>query len=175
MTSKAQKQRSPKNGKNGHTRLKTTEISLNVSSQVDLLEKPSGVASSAGTPVVIAIGDSVPPLYVIYDLVKTVRELRSELGKHATVSCTFITTLGVPELSLSKAIPVTVRQEDGTFIASFLDANIGSGGETLADAIASLQSAIVDSFNHLADVPDDKLWPPMLKTKRVLLETVCRN
>ena len=87
---------------------------------------------------------------------------------------TFIVTLGVEGLELTKPIPITIRQDGDTFIVSFLDANISTGGESVEEAVASLQSLIADFFDDLSVAPDDTLGPAMLRTKRVLVETVCR-
>jgi hypothetical protein len=87
---------------------------------------------------------------------------------------TFIITLGVDGLELKKPIPITILQDADAFIASFLDANISTGGDSVEDAVANLQSLIADYFDDLSVMPDDSLGPAMLRTKRALAETVCR-
>jgi hypothetical protein len=103
-----------------------------------------------------------------------VQEIGDRIDRSASGFCTFITSLGVPGVSLKKPIPVTIRSCDDGFIASFLDANISIGGDTLADAVSSLQDMIADSFNDLEDADDSTLWPPMLRQKQALLDVVCR-
>jgi predicted RNase H-like HicB family nuclease len=90
--------------------------------------------------------------------------------------CTFIASLGRDDLEVRKPIPVTLEpDDDGGYIASFLDANIASGGESVQDAVESLQEMIASSFNLLVDMPDARLGPRMRRERMVLLEFLCRS
>ena len=88
---------------------------------------------------------------------------------------TYLTSLGDDELKVTNPIPVTIRVEDDEFIASFLDANIGTGGLTLQAAISNLQSLIADFFRDLEDEPIENLGPMMKQQRIVLMDVICRN
>lgn len=87
----------------------------------------------------------------------------------------FINSLGTPDLEVTKPIPVTIEKEgEEDYIASFLDANIGTGGDSIQEAIQNLQSLIVDTFKMHENMTL-KLSPAMIVQKQALLETVCRT
>ena len=88
---------------------------------------------------------------------------------------TFITSLGDDELQVIKPIPVTVRQDDDGYVASFFDANIGSGGETPQSAVSNLQSLIAEIFRIQEEESIEDLGPLMIKQRNVLLEVICRT
>lgn len=89
---------------------------------------------------------------------------------------TFIASLGRDDVEVRKPIPVTLEPDvDGGFIASFLDANVASGGESVQDAVESLQDMLGMSFNCLVDMPDSKLGPRMRRERAILLEFLCRS
>jgi predicted RNase H-like HicB family nuclease len=79
-------------------------------------------------------------------------------------------------LEVLKPIPVTLEPDvDGGYIASFLDASVASGGETVQDAVESLQDLLAASFEQLVALPDSKLGPRMRREREILLEFVCRS
>ena len=111
---------------------------------------------------------------VLADIAKNVTKLTHAVASLPTSSTTFVSTLGVNDLELVKPIPVTVEMdEDGSHIASFLDAGVSSGGETLQSAIWSLQAMIASSYRMLRDMPDVQLGPKMRREKQILMEFVC--
>ncbi len=65
-------------------------------------------------------------------------------------------------------IKVLVRFEDGEYIASFPEAHISISGETKNKALYYLTTFIIDSYEEIKDVPDNKLGPTMLRQKQVL-------
>ncbi len=66
-------------------------------------------------------------------------------------------------------IKVLVRFEDGEYIASFPEAHISISGETKNKALYYLTTFIIDSYEEIKDVPDNKLGPTMLHQKQVLI------
>lgn len=88
---------------------------------------------------------------------------------------TFLDSLGDAELEVRRPIPLTIRPDDDSYIASFVEANISSGGETLPDAIESVQSLIASFFADVETLPDEKLGPKMRHQRRVVMEYVCRR
>jgi hypothetical protein len=74
--------------------------------------------------------------------------------------CIFISTLAVSDVTVIKPIPVTVETEpDESYIASFLEAGISSGGDSLRNAVWSLQDMIASSYRMLGQMSDEQLGP----------------
>jgi predicted RNase H-like HicB family nuclease len=95
----------------------------------------------------------------------------------ATTSRTFTTyiiSLGVPDLKVKKPIPVTIeREDDENYIASFMDANISTGGNSEQEAVYNLQSLIADLF-EMHEEETSELGPAMKIQKQVLHDVLCR-
>lgn len=51
---------------------------------------------------------------------------------------------------VTKPIPVTIREIDGSFVASFEEANVNASGDTWFDALSNLKAYIVDIFGELS-------------------------
>jgi len=62
-----------------------------------------------------------------------------------------------------------------SFQRGFLDAIVASGGETVQDAVESLQEMLAASFEQFSGLPDSKLGPRMRRERDILLEFVCRS
>lgn len=86
-----------------------------------------------------------------------------------------LTSLGHPEITLRKPITITIERDGEEYVASFLDANIGSGGPTLPLAVSNLQDMILDLYEMHEQNVQRKLGPMMKKQKNVLMEVVCRD
>jgi hypothetical protein len=108
-------------------------------------------------------------LAVIRREVEQVKERLDSIASFGTESIV-VGSLGSEVVSVIKPLQVTIRRDGDEFIASALDANISSGGATLADAVANLQSLLSDIAPDLLQRPDDVLGRSMLKQKRVLAE-----
>ncbi|MES2790100.1 MAG: hypothetical protein V4719_10790 [Planctomycetota bacterium] len=90
--------------------------------------------------------------------------------------CIFVSTLAANDIDVVKPIPVTIEMEsDDSFIASFVDAGISSGGPTRQDAVWSLQDRIAMLFATLSEMPSNKLGAKMQRKKAVLSEFVCQS
>lgn len=87
---------------------------------------------------------------------------------------TFITSLGRPNLELRKPISVTIISEGDEFTASFMDANISTGGGSVQEALYNLQCLIADFYLDDAE-PNDLLSPQMRHQRQVLAECICRT
>lgn len=79
-----------------------------------------------------------------------------------------IEDLGAEEYRMVKTIPVTVRVEEGAFVASFFDANIHASGDTDQEAIDNLRSLVLDTYDSLAALPEPDLAPPARRQLTVL-------
>jgi hypothetical protein len=95
---------------------------------------------------------------------------------HAPVPyCIFVSSLAANDIKVARPIPVTIETEsDESFIASFLDAGVSSGGNTVQDAVWSLQQMIASSFRMLEKMGNSELGPKMRREKAVLSEFLCR-
>jgi hypothetical protein len=62
---------------------------------------------------------------------------------------TIIQDLGSASYEILKSIPVEVQEEDGAFVASFFDANIGITGDTKEEAVENLRFLLTDMFDDL--------------------------
>jgi hypothetical protein len=124
--------------------------------------------------------DSAPIIESVAELGVAIEKLSVEIqalreSNHQSDFCTFISTLGIDGFELKKPIPITVTRDGDGFIAGFLDANISTGGETLPEAIANLQSLLVDLFKDLSGESETRLGPEVRRQKRVLMEAVCQT
>jgi predicted RNase H-like HicB family nuclease len=143
-----------------------------------LLETTGGGVTSAYSTTAITtiqVGPSVAEFYnshtQIMDMLTKI--IAKPLPTRAPF-CTFISTLAVSDVSVLKPIPVTVEpEEDGSFVASFFDAGVTSGGDTVRDAIWSLQQMIASSFSVLREMKDAQLGPKMRRERDILLEFLC--
>ena len=90
--------------------------------------------------------------------------------------CIFVSTLANEDINVIKPIPVTIeRESEDSFIASFVDAGVSSGGNSMQDAVWSLQEMIASSFRTLENLSNTQLGPKMRREKVVLLEFLCRR
>ena len=111
-----------------------------------------------------------------------VRELSSKLeGAEAKLNQILpppftvpITTLAPEPYEVIGRIHAVFQQDDGGYMASFLDANLGASGVTKSEALDGLKDRIVTTFERLAGKPDEKLGPGPLRQKRVLLSLIRR-
>lgn len=69
---------------------------------------------------------------------------------------------------------VVVRPDGEEFEASFFDANLYGSGDTEEEAVSDLKVVMIESFDRLSELGDDKLGPAMLKQKRVLTAHIRR-
>lgn len=130
-------------------------------------------AASSAEPDVCPYFDEIT--IAVQTLKEEFKQLKEILREGAAPFCTFIASLGLPELEIKKPIPVTIRPDGDSVIASFLDANISAGGDTLEDAICNLQSLIADVFDMHAQSRIEQLGPSMRRQRAVLMEFVCRT
>lgn len=110
------------------------------------------------------------------ELKKEIAALAKAVRENQTSSfCTFITTLGSNEIDVKRPIPVTIENDEGCFIASFLEANSAIGGDSIPEAVANLQAMLAELFTALTNEDDSALGPEMVRQKRILLEVLCRK
>ncbi len=96
-------------------------------------------------------------------------------GTAAAPGSVVIQTLGDQRVAVQKPFSVTIHQDGDEFCATWVEANISTGGYSIVDAVANLQSLIADAFTDVANASDSVLSKGMQKQKRVFLETLCPN
>lgn len=117
-----------------------------------------------------------PTLARVEELVLRVAERVESMQPDATPPfTTFVNSLGDAELEVRRPIPITIRRDDESYIASFIEANLSSGGDTLPDAVESVQSLIASFFADVEKIPDEKLGPKIRHQRQVLMDYVCRH
>jgi hypothetical protein len=95
-------------------------------------------------------------------------------ARHPAISVP-ITTLAPEPFELIAPIVAVVQESEGSYIASFLDANLGASGETKAEALDGLKDRIVTTFERFERKPDDRLGPGPLRQKHVLTSLIRRR
>lgn len=79
-----------------------------------------------------------------------------------------IETVAPEPYELSRPITAVITSAGEEFEACFFDANLYGSGDTEEEAISDLKSVIVETFERLSALPDEKLGPAMIKQKLVL-------
>jgi len=93
----------------------------------------------------------------------------ADIRKHADV---VIATFCPEPYTLRHSIPIHIQPTDGSFVATFFDANISTSGETEEEAFANLKSLIAETFDFLESVPEEQLGPEPFRQLAVLREFV---
>jgi len=86
-----------------------------------------------------------------------------------------IQSLAPEPYEVVKPLLAVVRMIDSEYVASFVDANIASSGETEDEAILNLKDAIVSAFDVLSSATNSELGPGPLQQKRTLEEFIQRK
>jgi predicted RNase H-like HicB family nuclease len=73
-----------------------------------------------------------------------------------------------------RGIPVAVEAVDDGYVATFTEAGIAMAGDTMEDAMSDLKSWLVDVFEHLTEMPTERLGPDLIR-KREVLQTYMRR
>ncbi|MFZ0035067.1 MAG: hypothetical protein WAK60_08795 [Sedimentisphaerales bacterium] len=73
-----------------------------------------------------------------------------------------------------KPFHIVVKFLEGQYIASFFDANLGTGGDTPEESVLNLKDLLIETFDILNEIEDEKLGPGPLQQKAVLKEFLSR-
>lgn len=79
-----------------------------------------------------------------------------------------------PYRLLREMTAVVQREEDGHYTAFFFDANIGSSGDTQAEAVSNLKSILLDVFDDLEEENPSRLSTGTKRQLSVLREFIER-
>jgi predicted RNase H-like HicB family nuclease len=145
-------------------------------------KKSYDISFSGNNPAFISLEEqsSAEELVNGLELLFRVKQLEQEVEelKQAAFSQTFtifINSLGIPNLEVKKPIPVTIEKEgEEDYIASFMDANISTGGKSEQEAVYNLQSLIADLF-EMHEEETSELGPAMKIQNQVLHDVLCRR
>jgi predicted RNase H-like HicB family nuclease len=86
-----------------------------------------------------------------------------------------VQSLAPEQYEVIKPLLAVVRMVDSEYVASFVDANVASSGETEDEAVLNLKDAIVSAFDVLSSATDSELGPGPLRQKRTLEEFIRRK
>ena len=86
-----------------------------------------------------------------------------------------IQSLAPEPYEIVKPMEVVVQFVEGEYVASFLDGNLSTGGDTQAEALSNLKASIVGTFEILTGMKDSELGPGPLQDKKTLEEFVRRK
>lgn len=86
-----------------------------------------------------------------------------------------IATLAPEPYEVIKPLYVSVRVEEGQYIASFFDANLSASGDTREEAVLNLKDIIATTFEILGTMDESELGPGPLQQRKVLEEYVRRK
>jgi predicted RNase H-like HicB family nuclease len=78
------------------------------------------------------------------DLLQRVEDLEQQIQRRSVIVP--IQDLAPARVEVIQPILAVVQDEDGTFVASFVDANINASGESQLDAVEMLKDVIASSF-----------------------------
>jgi predicted RNase H-like HicB family nuclease len=85
----------------------------------------------------------------------------------------YVATFAPEPYVVRRPIPVVLQQQDeNSFLASFMDANISSAGDTQQEAYSNLKELILDVFDSLRALPASRLGPKPARQLAVLREFV---
>lgn len=103
-------------------------------------------------------------------LAATEEKLR-ELAEPGAI--TFSVATFAPEpYAVKQPFGIVVWHQPEGFIASFVDANINSSGDTQQEAFANTKELILDTFDRLNSLPANKLGPGPKRQLAVLREFI---
>ena len=92
-----------------------------------------------------------------------------EAQKDAAGCERWIHTFAPEPVSLRKPIPILVRPHEGEYLASFLDANVNTSGETEAEAFSSIKTLILDVWEKLHKLETTSNLGPKLAERLAVL------
>ena len=107
----------------------------------------------------------------LQQLQEEVQSLKRQPQDDRTFSV-IIASLTPEPFALKRDIPVLIRHDDDSYIATFVDANINASGDTLHGAVDNLKDLLVALFQRLSQEPKRSLGKQLLKQLAILQEFV---
>jgi predicted RNase H-like HicB family nuclease len=116
----------------------------------------------------------VSRLALLEDSVKELKD-RLEAIEDTAILGTFalhIETFAPEPYEVKRPIPVSLQCRTDGYLASFVEANVNSSGDTQQEALANVKELILDVFDSLTALPPSKLGPGPARQLAVLREFV---
>jgi predicted RNase H-like HicB family nuclease len=94
----------------------------------------------------------------------SVKDLKDRLAaiEDAAILGTFtlhVETFAPEPYKVKRPIPLSLQRRTDGYIASFVEANVNSSGDTQQEALANVKELILDAFDSLSSLPPSKLGP----------------
>jgi predicted RNase H-like HicB family nuclease len=83
-----------------------------------------------------------------------------------------IETLAPEPYDLLRAFTAVITRNGEEFVASLFDASVFASGDTEEDAVANLKDTLIDTYEMLNELGDDRLGPGPLRQKQILNELI---
>ena len=111
---------------------------------------------------------------LLQKLEREVAELKKKIEDCGSITVP-INSLAPEPFELVKPIQVVIQPSDGEYIASFFDANINASGDNETEAIDNLKEVMLSIFQHLSDMPTNKLGKGPVRQLAVLKEFIRKH
>lgn len=95
-------------------------------------------------------------------------KMRVEAVEHNQPMVVPIQSLAPDPYMLEAPIQAVVRNDDGEFVASFVEANVGATGETVFEAVDNLKGLILSTYEILREHDGTRLGRSMARQNAVL-------
>ena len=86
-----------------------------------------------------------------------------------------ISTFAPEPFEVVEPFDIVIQSDDDGYVASFLEANISSAGDTQHEALENLKDLILMIFQDFEGEEDDSLGPAMLRQRMILLGLIRRK
>jgi predicted RNase H-like HicB family nuclease len=83
-----------------------------------------------------------------------------------------VETFASEPYKVKRPIPLSLQRRTDGYIASFVEANVNSSGDTQQEALANVKELILDAFDSLSSMPTSKLGPGPARQLAVLREFI---
>lgn len=108
---------------------------------------------------------------VLNDVIKGIDVLRVQQPSFAVP----INSLVPEPYEVLKPFTLVVKPDGEEFQACFFDANLYGTGDTEEEAVSDLKSVLIETFERLSELKDNKLGPAMLRQKRVVMAHIQKD
>jgi len=86
-----------------------------------------------------------------------------------------VETFAPEPYEIIKPFQVVVKFYEDQYVASFFDANLSASGGTQEEAVFNLKDMLIEAFDMLNEIEEDKLGPGPRQQKAVLREFLARR
>lgn len=112
----------------------------------------------------------------VSDLKKSINQILYRIEHTKAISfASPIVTFAPEPFKLSTPLSVVLTPVENGYIASFPEANLGSSGETMHEAIENLKDLILTVYREFESMDDESLGPAILKQKTILFDLIQRS